>query len=262
MSGSRTDLAVRVIPCLDVDAGRVVKGVNFANLRDAGDPVELAAVYDAEGADELTFLDVTASSSGRATMLDVVRRTAEQVFIPLTVGGGVRAVADVDALLRAGADKVSVNTAAIARPELLAELARQFGSQCIVLSVDARTVPAGGAPTRSGWEVTTHGGRQGTGIDAVQWARRGAELGVGEILLNSMDADGTKAGFDLPMLRAVRAAVTVPVIASGGAGAAGDFAPAVRAGADAVLAASVFHFGELTIGEVKAAMAAEGVTVR
>jgi len=262
VSGSRTELAVRVIPCLDVDAGRVVKGVNFANLRDAGDPVELAAVYDAEGADELTFLDVTASSSGRATMLDVVRRTAEQVFIPLTVGGGVRAVADVDALLRAGADKVSVNTAAIARPELLAELARQFGSQCIVLSVDARTVPAGGAPTRSGWEVTTHGGRQGTGIDAVQWARRGAELGVGEILLNSMDADGTKAGFDLPMLRAVRAVVTVPVIASGGAGAAGDFAPAVRAGADAVLAASVFHFGELTIGEVKAAMAAEGVTVR
>ena len=262
MTGSRTDLAVRVIPCLDVDAGRVVKGVNFANLRDAGDPVELAAVYDAEGADELTFLDVTASSSARATMLDVVRRTAEQVFIPLTVGGGVRAVADVDALLRAGADKVSVNTAAIARPELLAELARQFGSQCIVLSVDARTVPAGGVPTRSGWEITTHGGRQGTGIDAVQWARRGAELGVGEILLNSMDADGTKAGFDLPMLRAVRAVVTVPVIASGGAGAAGDFAPAVRAGADAVLAASVFHFGELTIGEVKAAMAAEGVTVR
>jgi cyclase len=259
---SRTDLAVRVIPCLDVDAGRVVKGVNFANLRDAGDPVELAAVYDAEGADELTFLDVTASSSGRATMLDVVRRTAEQVFIPLTVGGGVRAVADVDALLRAGADKVSVNTAAIARPDLLAELSRHFGSQCIVLSVDARTVPAGGAPTRSGWEVTTHGGRQGTGIDAVEWARRGAELGVGEILLNSMDADGTKAGFDLPMLRAVRAAVTVPVIASGGAGAAGDFAPAVRAGADAVLAASVFHFGELTIGEVKAAMKAAGVTVR
>jgi cyclase len=191
-----------------------------------------------------------------------VRRTAEQVFIPLTVGGGVRAVADVDALLRAGADKVSVNTAAIARPELLAELARQFGSQCIVLSVDARTVPAGGVPTRSGWEITTHGGRQGTGIDAVQWARRGAELGVGEILLNSMDADGTKAGFDLPMLRAVRAVVTVPVIASGGAGAAGDFAPAVRAGADAVLAASVFHFGELTIGEVKAAMKAAGVTVR
>ncbi len=262
MADSRTDLAVRVIPCLDVDAGRVVKGVNFANLRDAGDPVELAAVYDAEGADELTFLDVTASSSGRATMLDVVRRTAEQVFIPLTVGGGVRAVADVDALLRAGADKVSVNTAAIGRPELLAELARQFGSQCIVLSVDARTVPSGGPPTASGWEVTTHGGRQGTGIDAVEWARRGAELGVGEILLNSMDADGTKAGFDLPMLRAVRGAVTVPVIASGGAGRVEHFAPAVAAGADAVLAASVFHFGELTIGEVKAAMASEGITVR
>ncbi len=256
------DVAVRVIPCLDVDAGRVVKGVNFENLRDAGDPVELAAVYDGQGADELTFLDVTASSSGRATMLDVVRRTAEQVFIPLTVGGGIRSVDDVDALLRAGADKVSVNTAAIARPELLAELARRFGSQCIVLSVDARTVPAGGTPTPSGWEVTTHGGRQGTGIDAVEWARRGAELGVGEILLNSMDADGTKAGFDLAMLRAVRRAVTVPVIASGGAGRVGDFAPAVRAGADAVLAASVFHFGELTIGEVKAAMAAEGVTVR
>ena len=262
MADSRTDLAVRVIPCLDVDAGRVVKGVNFANLRDAGDPVELAAAYDAEGADELTFLDVTASSSGRATMLDVVRRTAEQVFIPLTVGGGVRAVADVDALLRAGADKVSVNTAAIGRPELLAELARQFGSQCIVLSVDARTVPSGGPPTASGWEVTTHGGRQGTGIDAVKWARRGAELGVGEILLNSMDADGTKAGFDLPMLRAVRGAVTVPVIASGGAGRVEHFAPAVAAGADAVLAASVFHFGELTIGEVKAAMASEGITVR
>jgi cyclase len=256
------DVAVRVIPCLDVDAGRVVKGVNFENLRDAGDPVELAALYDAQGADELTFLDVTASSSGRTTMLDVVSRTAEQVFIPLTVGGGVRSVDDVDALLRAGADKVSVNTAAIARPELLAELSRQFGSQCIVLSVDARTVPAGGTPTPSGWEVTTHGGRQGTGIDAIEWARRGAGLGVGEILLNSMDADGTKAGFDLPMLRAVREAVSVPVIASGGAGAVDDFAPAVQAGADAVLAAGVFHFGELTIGEVKAAMAAEGITVR
>ncbi len=259
---AHSDVAVRVIPCLDVDAGRVVKGVNFENLRDAGDPVELAAVYDAQGADELTFLDVTASSSGRATMLDVVSRTADQVFIPLTVGGGVRSVADVDALLRAGADKVSVNTAAIARPELLAELSRQFGSQCIVLSVDARTVPGGSAPTPSGWEITTHGGRRGTGIDAIEWARRGAELGVGEILLNSMDADGTKAGFDLPMLRAVRAAVSVPVIASGGAGSVGDFAPAVQAGADAVLAASVFHFGELTIGEVKAAMAAEGITVR
>ena len=256
------DVATRVIPCLDVDDGRVVKGVNFENLRDAGDPVELAALYDGQGADELTFLDVTASSAGRATMLEVVRRTAEQVFIPLTVGGGVRSVTDVDALLRAGADKVSVNTAAIARPELLGELSRKFGSQCIVLSVDARTVPAGGKPTPSGWEVTTHGGRQGTGVDAIDWARRGAELGVGEILLNSMDADGTRAVFDLPMLRAVRAAVSVPVIASGGAGAAGDFAPAVKAGADAVLAASVFHFGELTIGDVKAAMASEGITVR
>jgi cyclase len=255
-------VAVRVIPCLDVDDGRVVKGVNFENLRDAGDPVELAARYDAEGADELTFLDVTASSSGRATMLDVVRRTAEQVFIPLTVGGGVRSLADVDTLLRAGADKVSVNTAAIGRPELLAELSQRFGSQCIVLSVDARTVPADSEPTPSGWEVTTHGGRTGTGIDAVEWAARGAELGVGEILLNSMDADGTKAGFDLRMLRAVRDAVTVPVIASGGAGAVEHFAPAVQAGADAVLAASVFHFGELTIGQVKAAMEAEGIVVR
>ena len=239
-----------------------MKGVNFENLRDAGDPVELAAAYDAEGADELTFLDVTASSSGRATMLEVVARTAEQVFIPLTVGGGVRSVADVDVLLRAGADKVAVNTAAIARPELLSELSRQFGSQCIVLSVDARTVPAGGQPTTSGWEVTTHGGRRGTGLDAIEWASRGAELGVGEILLNSMDFDGTKEGFDLRMLRSVRGAVSVPVIASGGAGQVGDFAPAVLAGADAVLAASVFHFRELTIAQVKAAMAAEGITVR
>ncbi|MFL0580239.1 imidazole glycerol phosphate synthase subunit HisF [Dietzia sp. 179-F 9C3 NHS] len=255
-------LATRVIPCLDVDAGRVVKGVNFLDLRDAGDPVELAATYDAQGADELTFLDVTASSSGRGTMIDVVTRTAEQIFIPLTVGGGVRTAEDVDQLLRAGADKVSVNTAAIARPELLAELSRRFGSQCIVLSVDARTVPEGGEPTPSGWEVTTHGGRKGTGIDAVEWARRGQELGVGEILLNSMDADGTKAGFDLAMVRAVRAAVTIPVIASGGAGAVEHFAPAVHAGADAVLAASVFHFGEMTIGDVKKAMADEGITVR
>lgn len=255
-------VAVRVIPCLDVDAGRVVKGVNFENLRDAGDPVELAARYDAQGADELTFLDVTASSGGRATMLDVVRRTAEQVFIPLTVGGGVRTASDVDTLLRAGADKVSINTAAIADPELLRALSQRFGSQCIVLSVDARTVPAGGEPTPSGWEVTTHGGTRGTGIDAVGWAVRGAELGVGEVLLNSMDADGTKAGFDLPMLRAVRAAVTVPVIASGGAGAPHHFPPAVAAGADAVLAASVFHFGELTIEQVKDAMREDGVVVR
>ncbi|MBB1016790.1 imidazole glycerol phosphate synthase subunit HisF [Dietzia sp. DQ11-71] len=255
-------LATRVIPCLDVDAGRVVKGVNFLDLRDAGDPVELAAAYDEQGADELTFLDVTASSSGRGTMIDVVKRTAEQIFIPLTVGGGVRTEEDVNQLLRAGADKVSVNTAAIARPELLGELSRRFGSQCIVLSVDARTVPEGSEQTPSGWEVTTHGGRRGTGIDAVEWARRGQELGVGEILLNSMDADGTKAGFDLAMVKAVREAMSIPVIASGGAGAVEHFAPAVHAGADAVLAASVFHFGEMTIGDVKDALAAEGITVR
>lgn len=255
-------LAVRVIPCLDVDAGRVVKGVRFANLRDAGDPVAMAAAYDEQGADELTFLDVTASSGERETMMEVVRRTAEQVFIPLTVGGGVRSVGDVDRLLRAGADKVSVNTAAITRPELLHELSQRFGSQCIVLSVDARTVPDGQAPTTSGWEVTTHGGKRGTGIDAIEWARRGAELGVGEILLNSMDADGTKAGFDLPMITAARAAVHIPVIASGGAGAVEHFAPAVHAGADAVLAASVFHFGECSIAQVKTAMREDGIVVR
>ena len=250
-------VAVRVIPCLDVDAGRVVKGVNFTNLVDAGDPVELAAAYDAEGADELTFLDVTASSSDRETTFDVVRRTAEQVFIPLTVGGGVRAASDVDRLLRAGADKVSINTAAILRPELLHECSQRFGAQCIVLSVDARR-----ADTPSGFEVTTHGGRKGTGIDAVEWAARGQELGVGEILLNSMDADGTKAGFDLELIKLVRAAVDVPLIASGGAGAVAHFPPAVEAGADAVLAASVFHFGELHIGEVKDALRAAKVEVR
>ncbi|ALE19761.1 imidazole glycerol phosphate synthase [Lawsonella clevelandensis] len=255
-------LATRVIPCLDVDNGRVVKGVNFLNLRDAGDPVELARAYNASGADELTFLDVTASSAGRATMVDVVRATAEEVFIPLTVGGGIRAVEDIDRMLRAGADKVSINTAAIANPQLLTDGARTFGAQCIVLSVDARTVPAGETPTSSGWEVTTHGGSRGTGIDAVEWARRGEELGAGEILLNSMDADGTKDGFDLEMIKAVRAAVSIPVIASGGAGKASDFAPAVQAGADAVLAASIFHFGEVTIAEVKDAMRAEGITVR
>jgi cyclase len=255
-------VAVRVIPCLDVDAGRVVKGVNFTGLRDAGDPVELARRYDEEGADELTFLDITASSSGRETTYDIVRRTAEQVFIPLTVGGGVRSVADVDALLRAGADKVGVNTAAIARPELLSDIAERFGRQVLVLSVDARRVPEGSAATESGFEVTTHGGRRGTGIDAVDWARRGAELGAGEILLNSMDADGTRDGFDLPLIRLVRANVGVPVIASGGAGKAADFAPAVEAGADAVLAASVFHFRTLTVGEVKRDLAAHGVTVR
>ncbi|GGP49286.1 imidazole glycerol phosphate synthase subunit HisF [Saccharothrix coeruleofusca] len=255
-------VAVRVIPCLDVDRGRVVKGVNFTNLVDAGDPVELAKLYDAEGADELTFLDVTASSSDRETTFDVVRRTAEQVFIPLTVGGGVRTAEDVDKLLRSGADKVSVNTAAIARPELLGELSRRFGAQCIVLSVDARRVPAGERPTASGFEVTTHGGRRGTGIDAVEWAARGQELGVGEILLNSMDADGTKVGFDLELIRRVRAVVDVPLIASGGAGAVEHFPPAVAEGADAVLAASVFHFGTLRIGEVKKCLRDAGVEVR
>ncbi|HWC83054.1 MAG TPA: imidazole glycerol phosphate synthase subunit HisF [Pseudonocardiaceae bacterium] len=255
-------VAVRVIPCLDVDAGRVVKGVNFTDLRDAGDPVELAAAYDAEGADELTFLDVTASSGNRETTFDVVRRTAEQVFIPLTVGGGVRACEDVDKLLRAGADKVGINTAAIARPELLREASQRFGAQCIVLSVDARRVPEGQQPTPSGFEVTTHGGRKGTGIDAVEWAARGRELGVGEILLNSMDADGTRAGFDLELIRMVRAAVDVPLIASGGAGALQHFPPAVEAGADAVLAASVFHFGQLRISEVKGVLAEAGVEVR
>ena len=251
-------VAVRVIPCLDVDAGRVVKGVRFADLRDAGDPVELAAAYDAAGADELVFLDVTASADERATMFDVVRRTAESVFIPLTVGGGVRAVSDVDKLLRAGADKVGVNTAAIARPELIAEIADRFGSQVLTLSLDVRRSPE--AP--SGFEVTTHCGRRGAGLDAVEWAARVAALGAGEILLNSMDRDGTKDGFDLPLIRLVRAAVDIPVIASGGAGAIEHFAPAVGVGADAVLAASVFHFGQLSIGEVKDALRAGGHPVR
>ena len=260
-------VTVRVIPCLDVKDGRVVKGVNFKGLRDAGDPVELAARYDAEGADELTFLDVSASKEGRGTIVDVVKRTADQVFIPLTVGGGVRSAEDVDALLRAGADKVSVNSSAIARPELLRELSQRFGAQCIVLSVDARRVAESESEseqstTPSGFEVTTHGGSKGTGIDAIEWARRGEELGVGEILLNSMDADGTKSGFDLEMLQAVRAAVSIPVIASGGAGKAADFPPAVQAGADAVLAASIFHFGEVSIPEVKQEMAREGIEVR
>lgn len=254
-------LALRVIPCLDVDAGRVVKGVNFADLRDAGDPVELAHRYDAEGADELTFLDVSASSGNRETTYDVVRRTASEVFVPLTVGGGVRSVEDVDRLLREGADKVGVNTAAIARPELVAEIAERFGSQVLVLSVDARRV-SGDTRTESGYEVTTHGGRRGTGIDAVAWAARAAELGAGEILLNSMDADGTTSGFDLEMLRDVRAVVRVPLIASGGAGTPEHFVEAARAGADAVLAASVFHFGTLTIGQVKDALRAAGIVVR
>ncbi len=254
-------VAVRVIPCLDVNAGRVVKGVNFENLRDAGDPVELARRYDAQGADEITFLDVSASSEGRATTMEVVSRTAEQVFVPLTVGGGVRSVDDVDRLLRAGADKVGVNTAAIARPELIAEIADRFGAQVLVLSLDARRCPAG-VSTESGYEVTTHGGRRGTGIDAVAWAVRAAESGAGEILLNSMDADGTTAGFDLEMLHDVRREVRVPLIASGGAGRVEDFAAAALAGADAVLAASVFHYGTLRIGEVKEHMRAAGVVVR
>jgi cyclase len=251
-------LAVRVIPCLDVDAGRVVKGVNFVDLVDAGDPVEMARVYDAEGADELTFLDITASSGDRATTFDIVGSTAEQVFIPLTVGGGVRTVDDVDRLLRAGADKVGINTAAIARPEVIAEIARRFGNQVLVLSVDARR----SAQQPSGFEVTTHGGRRSAGLDAVAWVRRADELGVGEVLLNSMDADGTKSGYDLEMIRAVRSVTQVPLIASGGAGRLEHFAPAVEAGADALLAASVFHFGELTIGQVKETLRAAGHRVR
>jgi imidazole glycerol-phosphate synthase subunit HisF len=253
-------LAVRVIPCLDVDAGRVVKGVNFEDLRDAGDPVELARRYDVDGADELTFLDISASHEGRTTTMEIVSRTAEVVFIPLTVGGGVSSVDDVDRLLRAGADKVAVNTGAIHRPELVAEIAERFGSQVLVLSVDARRVSA--KQTDSGFEVTTHGGRRSAGLDAVEWAARGAELGAGEILLNAMDADGTTSGFDLELIRLVRAAVSVPVIASGGAGAASDFPPAVEAGADAVLAATVFHFGTVAIGEVKSELAAAGYPVR
>jgi imidazole glycerol-phosphate synthase subunit HisF len=251
-------LAVRVIPCLDVDAGRVVKGVNFRDLRDAGDPVELARGYDAEGADELTFLDISASHEGRATTLDIVSRTAEQVFIPLTVGGGVSSVEDVDRLLRAGADKVAVNTAAIHRPELVAEIADRFGNQVLVLSLDARRAPG----TGSGFEVTTHGGRKPAGLDALEWAARACELGAGEILLNAMDADGTESGFDLELVRLVRAEVSVPLIASGGAGSAADFPPAVDAGADAVLAATVFHFGTVSIAEVKSALAEAGHPVR
>ena len=254
-------LAVRVIPCLDVEAGRVVKGVRFAGLRDAGDPVELARRYDAQGADELTFLDVTASSSERETTYAMVSRTAEQVFIPLTVGGGVRSADDVDRLLRAGADKVAVNTAAVVRPPLIADIAQRFGAQVLVVSLDVRRCLPG-AKTASGYEVTTHGGRRGTGTDAVAWAARVAELGAGEILLNSIDADGTRDGFDIDLLRAVRAVAPVPLVASGGAGRLGHFAPAVEAGADAVLAASVFHFGDLTVGDVKAALAAAGHAVR
>lgn len=250
-------LSVRIIPCLDVTDGRVVKGVNFTDLKDAGDPVEMAALYGIEGADELTFLDISASSSGRETTLDIVRRTAEQVFIPLTVGGGIRSVDDVDRLLRAGADKVSINTSAIARPELISEISDRFGSQVLVLSVDARR-----ARTESGFEVTTHGGREGTEIDALAWVERACALGVGEILLNSMDADGTRAGYDIEMIRAVRAVSQVPLIASGGAGALADFAAALDAGADALLAASVFHFGIHRIADVKSYLASHSYPVR
>lgn len=252
-------VSIRVIPCLDVDAGRVVKGVNFENLRDAGDPVELAARYNEAGADELTFLDVTASSGDRATTFDVVSRTADRVFIPLTVGGGVRTVEDVDRLLRCGADKASINTAAIARPEVIDEITRRFGNQVLVLSCDAKRT----GTTPSGFEVTTHGGRRLTGLDAVEWAAEAERRGVGEILLNSMDADGTREGFDVEMIREVRAATTVPLIASGGAGSPADFPPAVAAGADAVLAASIFHFGPVdAIAEVKSALRAAGHEVR
>jgi cyclase len=250
-------LSVRIIPCLDVTDGRVVKGVNFTNLVDAGDPVEMASLYDIEGADELTFLDISASVAGRETTLDVVRRTAEQVFIPLTVGGGIRSVEDVDRLLRAGADKVSINTAAIDRPELIAEIADRFGSQVLVISIDARR-----ARTDSGFEVTTHGGRKSAGIDALSWVEKACALGVGEILLNSMDADGTRAGYDIGMIKAVRAVSQVPLIASGGAGSLEDFSAALDAGADALLAASVFHFGVHRIGDVKKYLNAHNYSVR
>jgi cyclase len=251
-------LATRVIPCLDVADGRVVKGVNFLDLRDAGDPVELARKYFEQGADELTFLDVTATVAGRDTTYDLVSRTAEQVFIPLTVGGGVRSVDDVARLLASGADKVGVNSAAIARPELLGEIADRFGAQVLVLSLDVKRHPG----TTSGFVVTTHGGRKETSIDALDWAKEAIERGAGELLVNSIDADGTKAGFDTELIALMREVSSVPVIASGGAGKVEDFPPAIAAGADAVLAASVFHSGELTIGDVKSGLSAAGWTVR
>ena len=254
-------LARRIIPCLDVDAGRVVKGVNFVGIRDAGDPVEIARRYDAQGADELTFLDITASSDDRSTILHVVEEVASQVFIPLTVGGGVRAVDDIRRLLNAGADKVSINTAAVHRPELVREAADWVGSQCIVVAIDARRTSAEGEPPR--WEIFTHGGRRETGLDAIEWAQYMAELGAGEILLTSMDRDGTRSGFDLELTRAVSDAVNIPVIASGGVGTLEHLVEGVTTGhADAVLAASIFHFGEHTVGEAKAAMEAAGVPVR
>lgn len=247
----------RIIPCLDVKDGRVVKGVQFVELRDAGDPVELAAAYDAAGADEITFLDITATSDNRETMVDVVRATARRVHIPLTVGGGIRTTDDMYRMLRAGADKVSVNSAAIARPELIAEGAHRFGNQCIVLAIDARERPGGG------WEVYSHGGRKPTGLDAVEWAQRGVELGAGEILLTSMDADGTKEGYDLALTRAVSSAVHVPVIASGGVGTLEHLREGLtEGGAYAVLAASIFHFGEFTIAEAKTYLTAAGIPMR
>jgi cyclase len=253
----------RVIPCLDVDAGRVVKGVNFVGLRDAGDPVELAARYDVEGADGLVFLDITASSDARDTMIDVVTRTAEQVFIPFTVGGGIRGVEDARRMLRAGADKVSVNTAAVQRPEVIGEIAEEFGAQCVVVAIDARRHAAAAGGTESGFEVFTHGGRTGTGIDALEWAARAEHLGAGEILLTSMDRDGTRDGFDIELTRAISERVNIPVIASGGVGSLDHLVDGVVQGkADAVLAASIFHFGEHTVHEAKAHMAANGITVR
>jgi cyclase len=250
-------LSVRIIPCLDVDNGRVVKGINFKNLTDAGDPVEMAKIYNSEGADELTFLDISASSNQLPTTLEVVQKTAEQVFIPLTVGGGVRSVNDVDTLLRAGADKVSINTAAINRPQVIAEIAQRFGQQVLVLSVDAKR-----GESKSGFEVTTHGGKVLANLDAIEWVKQACELGVGEILLNSMDADGTKAGFDLEMIKAIRAVTNVPLIASGGAGKLSDFEDALKAGANALLAASVFHFGSFKISDVKSYLSAKGYPMR
>jgi cyclase len=251
-------VAIRVIPCLDVDQGRVVKGVNFVDLRDAGDPVELARNYGQAGADELVFLDISASSSNRNTTYEMVKKAADEIFIPLTVGGGVRTVEDVDNLLRSGADKVGINTAGLANPDLISQASKRFGDQCIVLSVDIRR----SSEMPSGFEATTHGGRQSSGRDAIDWIVEAANRGAGEVLLNSMDADGTKAGFDLELISKVRAQVSLPIIASGGAGKLEDFAPAVEVGANALLAASVFHYGELTIGQVKADLSARGMTVR
>ena len=250
-------LSVRIIPCLDVANGRVVKGINFTNLIDAGDPVEMAAIYEREGADEITFLDIAASAEGRGTTLEILRRTADQVFIPLTVGGGVSSVSDVDQLLRAGADKVSINTSAIANPNLIKEISDRFGAQVLVLSVDARR-----SRTPSGYEVTTHGGRTSSGMDALDWIKQAIDLGIGEILLNSMDMDGTRAGYDLEMIRAVREISSVPVIASGGAGDIADFPKALAAGADALLAASIFHFGIYRVGDIKNALSKNGYPVR